>query len=294
VNNLMTFYNPNVTHKNNFFNQMTAMFCVYRMVNDTQTRSAKEIPMSEIQEIQCTGWDDFKTKLRENIYSDQRFLEGQFLYRGQSNASYKLTSSFDRWYKGRRERRPTVAQELLKIFKKECESDTDVSREVLQDEENLRSLAQHYGLPTRLLDWTTSPYVAAFFAFSCTFSEDATVEDRVAVWILDPASAIWSEDNGAYVIDPQRFGNPRLQRQGGFFTHLVGAFDSLEDYALSFDETNVLRKIIIPTADIDYALSDLRAMQIKHAKLFPGPEGYAMEAKTRVGIDQKPKRSSKK
>ena len=87
--------------------------------------------MSEIQEVQCTGWDDFKTKLRENIFCDQRFLEGQFLYRGQSNAAYKLTSSFDRWYKGRRERRPSVAEELLKIFKKECESDTDISRDVL-------------------------------------------------------------------------------------------------------------------------------------------------------------------
>lgn len=241
----------------------------------------------KIQEIVCEGWDDFKNKIREDIYRDNTYREGQFLYRGQSSPSYKLTSSFDRWYKGRRRNRPAVAKEMLKIFKRECEADNDIDRAILSDEDRLRAYAQHYSLPTRLLDWTVSPYVAAFFAFSYSFFEDASVENQVAVWVLDPSSDIWNEDNGAYVIDPQRFGNERLQSQGGYFTHLAGAFDCLEDYVLSLGEASVLRKIILPTQDMTYALSDLRAMQIKHAKLFPGAEGYAMEVKTRVGIDPK-------
>jgi hypothetical protein len=241
----------------------------------------------KIVEIVCKDWSDFRKRLETEVYKREVFVNGEFLYRGQSSVDYRLETSFDRWYKGPKARRPAVSDQLLRAFGKECEGHPGISPELRADEDRLLALAQHHGLPTRLLDWTVSPYIAAFFAFSYTFDADAALEEHVAVWVLDPSSEIWTQDSGAYILDPEKHGNERMKSQGGRFTHIVGAFDCLEDYVLEMERPDALRKILVPTADIEKAMGDLDAMQVNHARLFPGPDGFAKEAKAKVGIDLK-------
>ncbi len=176
----------------------------------------------KITELVCSDWADFRRTLEDKIYKKGFFVRGEFLYRGQSSATYRLETSFDRWYQGPKGQRPAIADQLLRNFGVECDGYSSATPEILADEERLLALAQHHGLPTRLLDWTVSPYVAAFFAFSYTFDADAALEDYVAVWVLDPSSDIWAQDNGGTSsILRSMVMNACVRKEGDLHTWLV-------------------------------------------------------------------------
>jgi hypothetical protein len=105
---------------------------------------------------------------------DAEFSEynGSVWYRGQSNASWKLLPSYLREGKGSSE------STLLAAFKQNAVMLMDKQ---LSNSFDWMFLMQHYGIPTRLLDWSESPLVALYFALDYT-----DVDEDAVVWSLKP------------------------------------------------------------------------------------------------------------
>jgi hypothetical protein len=115
---------------------------------------------------------DIETRL-----PDQRH---HFFFRGQVDKNWKLESSLFRELAKKRE-------DLQRCFQVEKDAKNEFASQahlhlnpsVLPSSPNdwleWWALMQHYGAPTRLLDWTTSPYVAAYFAVESAEKADGLI-----------------------------------------------------------------------------------------------------------------------
>ncbi len=86
------------------------------------------------------------------------------------------------------------------------------------DMHEVAALAQHYGVPTRLLDWTYDIYVALYFAFKGAIGKSG----NLAIWALNKEYLSFLKPTVSKVnvefITPHYSGNPNLNAQKGLFT----------------------------------------------------------------------------
>lgn len=242
-----------------------------------------------ITECNCNGWKEFVSQYTDALFKDGAFEKGKFLFRGQGDAQWALTSSFDRYYNDMDwGKKRDVETALLNKFRENCiRTFPDEKIETYTDSQ-LRNLAQHYGLPTRLLDWTYSPYNAAYFAFTyLAWKKDSP---DVAIWALNTNHVIWTTGIGVKIEKDLFAVNERQNRQLGVFTILDSPDRSLNDFVKHCensgqDVSNALIKFTIPKKERTYVLHELDAMDINAYRLMGGYEDCAFAAVVETDLE---------
>lgn len=128
-------------------------------------------------DFRVKNWAELQAALYDIAKTEHERYRSNFVYRGVGDANWGLETSLQRIGSHCAD----VEGPLLRSFLKYAGPD-----EISSDALLFRlALAQHHGLPTRVLDWTTSPKVAAHFA-TC---EEKEFDKDGAIWCVDVVQA---------------------------------------------------------------------------------------------------------
>ncbi|MBU0634451.1 MAG: FRG domain-containing protein [Candidatus Omnitrophica bacterium] len=261
----------------------------------------------------CDSWQELCEK-HDNFCLKKGKI---WVFRGQKNAAWDLKTTFERLTDivtdiVKRKNIPSFEFGLLRKFKREFSL---YSKRIAKDDDLIEwfSLMQHYGTPTRLLDWTYSFYVATFFAL-----EDIENENESAIWAIETK---WLEHklfkkcssckkllrrdlnlqkkeslktiiNKLVVakVNPY-YVHERLSVQQGCFLFPGDTTQSFLDNLLGLAGTkkelkNNLIKFVVTEKKTEKRaiLEDLFRMNITRTSLFPGIDGYAASLKVAAFI----------
>jgi hypothetical protein len=127
-----------------------------------------------VQETRVRSWAELQECLfAESWHEELGRHRSDFVFRGESDAANRLTTSLMRLGGDY----AALEQHLLRSFRRYASH-----REVPVDQLwNWLALAKHHDLPTRLLDWSYSPYVALHFVTAAA----ARLDRDGAVWMVD-------------------------------------------------------------------------------------------------------------
>jgi hypothetical protein len=246
-----------------------------------------------LQEHRAKSWLELQELLFADAWNDELGLfRSSYAYRGSSDADTDLSSGLVR-LGGDTE----LERQLMRAFRKYAMQDA-VAHDTAWD---WLALGQHHGLPTRLLDWTYSPYVALHFA---TQNRERYDRDGV-VWCIDYVRAHEQlpmtlraalEEEGANLFttelldeaapelgDLEQYGedfvlfveppsfDARIVNQYALFSVVSRAQARLDDWIAHHDD--IAARVVIP-AQLKWEVRDkLDQANITERVLFPGLDG---------------------
>lgn len=251
-----------------------------------------------MEELRISTWNEFVA-----LSAD---LDG-WAFRGQQDAGWALKSSLSRYLEAFIPDRSTwrIREErAIRIFRRKAHNYLS-NPAVLDNDLRCLALMQHHGAPTRLLDFTKSAFVAAFFAMESATTDAAVYAlNTPRLWnatplrsaqlnrdIIDPrlegnfSSYFLSNDNAILWIGEPTEMDRRLVAQSGTMV-VPGMLDKSLDEILSEyrDEDALIKKIILPRVLREEAMKALYRMNITNATLFPDLDGLARSIRVELEV----------
>ena len=241
------------------------------------TQPSELIPLPQV-----TTWEDYRRFART--------LEPyQHIFRGQTSNQWRLRTSFHRTGRSSLVRYelndiPALHRHLSGMIAEPLDLRDPLHNAAFYN------LIQHHGYPTPLLDWTYSPFIAAYFAYNGVPRSGVAAEDRVRVFILDK---VWSKDfESMFVVTPPKLhftlleplalNNPRVVPQQSVSS--VTNVDDIETYLKHQGQRSkkeYVRAIDLPASERKPVMEELSLMGITAGSLFPGIDGACEQLRDR-------------
>lgn len=232
-------------------------------------------------------------EILKSFYRDKSI---RYWFRGHADESWELIPTIWRDYTEKEER--YMAHEFLwqaKVRTDKYPKDRDWP--------GWLQIMQHYGLPTRLLDWSYSPLIALYFAMD-KYHKNPKDISNAAIWLLEPQELNIGFDTKGFIPSPYNweaqkmiepvFINPndvikdyqdrifavsavqddkRMMAQQSTFT-IHSSKKSLLNYS---ENKSCLKKINIPKESIGLISAELEILGIEQSSVFPDLENLSKQ-----------------
>ncbi|MDD5007487.1 MAG: FRG domain-containing protein [Syntrophorhabdaceae bacterium] len=280
--------------------------------------SVKNIDSEGIHKETCETWNDFKETVHKMMPADKILEDKQWIFRGILK-SHPLETTLERicncWQISLKEL-PNIEGELIREIERKAFG-LGIPLPAEPDKIWWVSLMQHYGAPTRLLDFTYSPYIAAYFAFEKLLFDEGEKESA-AVWAVQHR---WTEQGGNLATNYNRdllkkiresetnslnflfevkeirrasvmqvtakYLNDRITAQQGVFlcpTDITISFMDNFTRVNGWNDERMVKELILPRSCMNEAFEELRKMNIARYSLFPDFGGFAQSLNYRLRL----------